>query len=83
MPLQHSENLADQERSVAEFQRLGEEEGLRYALLHRDQIRRFGRFPGRNRALGRAQHGGGAAGNRAGRDVLAPQLGYHCGYPSD
>jgi uncharacterized protein (DUF924 family) len=53
MPLQHSENLADQERSVAEFQRLGEEEGLRYALLHRDQIRRFGRFPGRNQALGR------------------------------
>ena len=53
MPLQHSENLADQERSVAEFQRLGEEEGLEYALLHRDQIRRFGRFPGRNQALGR------------------------------
>ena len=25
----------------------------RYALLHRDQIKRFGRFPGRNRALGR------------------------------
>ena len=53
MPLQHSENLADQERSVAEFKRLGNEEGLRFALLHLDQIRRFGRFPGRNRALGR------------------------------
>ena len=26
---------------------------LKFALLHRDQIERFGRFPGRNRALGR------------------------------
>lgn len=52
MPLQHSEKLEDQERSVAEFQR---RDGLnyKYALLHRDQIKRFGRFPGRNRALGR------------------------------
>ena len=53
MPLQHSENLVDQERSVIEFRRLGDEEGLRYAILHRDQIKRFGRFPGRNQALGR------------------------------
>ncbi len=53
MPLQHSENLGDQERSVAEFRKLDAAEGLRYALLHRDQIKRFGRFPGRNRALGR------------------------------
>lgn len=53
LPLQHSENLADQKRSVAEFQRLGEEEGLKFALLHLDQIERFGRFPGRNQALGR------------------------------
>ncbi len=53
MPLQHSENLADQERSIAEFRKLDDAEGLRYALLHRDQIKRFGRFPGRNRALGR------------------------------
>jgi uncharacterized protein (DUF924 family) len=53
MPLQHSENLADQERSVAEFRKLDDAEGLRYALLHRDQIKRFGRLPGRNKALGR------------------------------
>jgi uncharacterized protein (DUF924 family) len=52
MPLQHSESLADQERSVAEFQ--GRDPiNFKYALLHRDQIKRFGRFPGRNRALGR------------------------------
>jgi uncharacterized protein (DUF924 family) len=52
MPLQHSENPEDQERSVAEFR---ERDPLNYkfALQHRDQIRRFGRFPGRNQALGR------------------------------
>jgi uncharacterized protein (DUF924 family) len=53
MPLQHSENLEDQERSVAEFRRLGDEQGLKYALMHLDQIKRVGRFPGRNQALGR------------------------------
>ena len=53
MPLQHSENLADQERSVAEFRLLGDKKGTEYALKHLDQIRRFGRFPGRNQALGR------------------------------
>ena len=52
MPLQHSEDLADQERSVAEF-RDRDPLNYKYALLHRDQIRRFGRFPGRNQALGR------------------------------
>jgi uncharacterized protein (DUF924 family) len=52
MPLQHSENLEDQERSVAEF-RDRDPLNYRYALQHRDQIKRFGRFPGRNRALGR------------------------------
>ena len=52
MPLMHSEDLADQERCVAEFQ--GRDPlNYKYALLHRDQIKRFGRFPGRNQALGR------------------------------
>ena len=53
MPLQHSENLADQERSLAEFAALGDNEQARFAQLHYDQIARFGRFPGRNAALGR------------------------------
>jgi uncharacterized protein (DUF924 family) len=52
MPLQHSENLEDQERSVTEFEQR-DAFNHRYALLHRDQIKRFGRFPGRNQALGR------------------------------
>ncbi|MCL6740165.1 DUF924 domain-containing protein [Sphingomonas sp. RB56-2] len=52
MPLQHSESIEDQERAVAEFQ--GRDAlNYKYALAHRDQIRRFGRFPGRNQALGR------------------------------
>ncbi len=52
MPLQHSEDIADQERSVAEF-RDRDPFNYRYAILHHDQIKRFGRFPGRNQALGR------------------------------
>jgi len=53
MPLQHSENLADQQRALAEFAALGDSEVAHYAQLHHDQIARFGRFPGRNAALGR------------------------------
>ena len=53
MPLMHSEDMADQDRSVAEFAKLGDPENLRFAHLHREQVLRFGRFPGRNQALGR------------------------------
>ncbi|WP_157017924.1 DUF924 family protein [Mesorhizobium xinjiangense] len=53
MPLQHSEILADQELSVKKYSDLGGEEAIRYAVEHRDIIARFGRFPHRNRALGR------------------------------
>ena len=53
MPLMHSESQADQERALAEFAALGDSEIARYAQLHHDQIARFGRFPGRNAALGR------------------------------
>ena len=52
MPLQHSEKMEDQERSVAEF-RDRDPLNYKYALAHREQIMRFGRFPGRNQALGR------------------------------
>lgn len=54
LPFEHSEELADQEHSVALFERLGEPVTLKYAIAHRDVIARFGRFPHRNRALGRA-----------------------------
>jgi uncharacterized protein (DUF924 family) len=53
MPFQHSEDLADQNRSVLLFSDLGDAEQVKYATLHRDMIERFGRFPHRNRMLGR------------------------------
>jgi uncharacterized protein (DUF924 family) len=54
LPFTHSENLADQERCVALNRAAADDEGVKYAELHSDVIRRFGRFPHRNRALGRA-----------------------------
>ncbi len=53
LPFEHSENLDDQERSIALSRAAGDEEGVKYAEIHADIIRRFGRFPHRNRALGR------------------------------
>jgi uncharacterized protein (DUF924 family) len=53
MPFMHSEVLADQERCVSLFKSLGGGEGAKYAVEHRDIIARFGRFPHRNKALGR------------------------------
>jgi uncharacterized protein (DUF924 family) len=53
LPFEHSENLADQERSVALCRAAGDEEGIKYAEIHADTIRRFGRFPHRNPLLGR------------------------------
>jgi uncharacterized protein (DUF924 family) len=53
LPFEHSEQLADQERCIALFQVMGDAELLKWAELHTDIIRRFGRFPHRNAALGR------------------------------
>lgn len=53
MPFQHSEDRALQARSVELFEALGEPTALDYARRHRDVIDRFGRFPHRNRILGR------------------------------
>jgi uncharacterized protein (DUF924 family) len=61
MPFMHAEDLALQERSVALFSDLARRfEGelsiggfLKSAIEHRDIVRRFGRFPGRNRAYAR------------------------------
>jgi uncharacterized protein (DUF924 family) len=54
MPFQHSEDLADQRRSVALFTALGDDYLLGFAKKHHDVIERFGRFPHRNAMLGRA-----------------------------
>ncbi len=59
LPFEHSERLADQERAVALFSALaaehpGNDGFLDYARRHHEVIARFGRFPHRNAALGRA-----------------------------
>ncbi len=53
MPFMHSEVLRDQERSVELYEKAGLIHNLSFAHHHRDIIRRFGRFPHRNEALGR------------------------------
>jgi uncharacterized protein (DUF924 family) len=53
LPFEHAEDPELQEKSVSLFVNLGDASSLQHALCHRDQIVRFGRFPGRNKALGR------------------------------
>ena len=54
LPLMHAENRGLQALGVGKFEQLGNQENLGFALAHRDAIMRFGRFPGRNAALGRS-----------------------------
>ena len=54
MPLQHSEDAADQARSVELFRTLEDDKTFKYTLRHQEIIARFGRFPHRNADLGRA-----------------------------
>ena len=54
LPFEHSEALADQERCCALVAATGDADLLKWAELHADIIRRFGRFPHRNAMLGRA-----------------------------
>lgn len=56
MPLMHSEDPADQALCIALFAERMPETGaanLQHARVHAEVIRRFGRFPYRNAALGR------------------------------
>lgn len=55
LPFEHSENLPDQKRSVELFKSMEKDDplGYEYALRHLEVIEKFGRFPGRNKALGR------------------------------
>ena len=53
MPLMHSENIADQRRSLRVYARLGSRYGWAFAVSHHRMIARFGRFPHRNEMLGR------------------------------
>ena len=53
LPFEHSESLSDQDYCLALCTEAGDADNLKWASLHRDIIVRFGRFPHRNRALGR------------------------------
>lgn len=55
LPFEHSESLADQDWSVALFKaRMSVGDEMMWHIeQHREMIRRFGRFPFRNEALGR------------------------------
>ncbi|WP_415403253.1 DUF924 family protein [Tateyamaria sp. SN3-11] len=58
MPLEHSENLCDQDRAVRLIcERMEDETFLLHARAHREVIRQFGRFPHRNACLGRKTTG--------------------------
>ena len=54
LPFMHSEALANQLRALALFESQGMPRNRRYAEEHVAVVRRFGRFPHRNAALGRA-----------------------------
>lgn len=54
MPRMHSEDLAVQEAALPLFERFCDARTADFARRHRDVIARFGRFPHRNTALGRA-----------------------------
>jgi len=53
MPFQHSEDRADQARSLALTEPLGNEGWTHFARMHKELIDRFGRFPHRNAVLNR------------------------------
>lgn len=53
VPFEHSELLSDQELCCTLFSTFRDDQSMKSAVEHRDLIRRFGRFPHRNDALGR------------------------------
>ncbi|KMN32371.1 membrane protein [Chromobacterium sp. LK1] len=58
LPFEHSEALADQDQAIGLFETMREDPAMAryidFAHRHREVIVRFGRFPHRNAALGRA-----------------------------
>ena len=53
MPFMHSESLAVHDWAAKWFEEPGLERRKKYELQHREIIERFGRYPHRNRVLGR------------------------------
>lgn len=53
MPFEHSEDRRDQALAIELIERLGNAQWTRDAMLHKEIVDRFGRFPHRNTILGR------------------------------
>ncbi len=53
LPFTHSESITDQELCVRLSHQIADPDSLRWARIHEKIIRRFGRFPHRNKVLGR------------------------------
>lgn len=53
LPFQHSESKLIHEKAVELFTEHELEDGLKYEILHKNIIDRFGRYPHRNEILGR------------------------------
>lgn len=53
MPYMHSESLVIHEQALALFSQPGLEKNLKFERKHLDILKRFGRYPHRNAALGR------------------------------
>ena len=68
LPYQHSEDIADQRESLRLFGQLADPMFDEYAQKHFAIIDRFGRFPHRNAALGRANRSGEEAAIEEGRN---------------
>ncbi|HMN71761.1 MAG TPA: DUF924 family protein [Rhodoblastus sp.] len=54
LPFMHAEDIVLQKRCEALCAAAGDEEGVAFAVVHREIIAKFGRFPHRNPILGRA-----------------------------
>ena len=68
LPFEHSEDIADQRESLRLMSQLADPMFHDYAKQHFDIIDRFGRFPHRNAALGRATRPGEEAAIEEGKD---------------
>lgn len=66
LPFEHSEDIEDQRESLRLIGALDNPEYLAFAQKHFDIVKRFGRFPHRNAALGRADRQGEAEAVAAG-----------------
>jgi len=53
LPFMHCEDIGVQDLCVALCEEIGDPQTTRFAIMHRDIIARFGRFPHRNAIVGR------------------------------